>query len=257
MMNSMNMVAGMNVGAVAINGGVGVVELRRPAEAVDHAVETVKELSADVLANAHITLRELKQKIASTVDVDLPSFKQLIAMASPVVAQKEVSGAKLTVYENGFASYEADNARTVLAVDRCGDYRYQYDDSYEIVPAEVFEESEWAVRLVMEGERRIEFNRARNHARNETDIQEYGEQEMEMATMVDFMEEQNREMLADEELKRLYAAIGKLTERQQQIIQLYYFKGMTMPEIADELGISFPAVHYSIQGALKKLKKVF
>lgn len=75
--------------------------------------------------------------------------------------------------------------------------------------------------------------------------------------MVDFMEAENAEMLADEELRRLYAAMGKLTGRQREIIELYYFKGMTQQEIADELGISKPGVHYALQGALKKLKKCF
>lgn len=248
------------IGAVSINGGVGLVELRRPtslAAAVDHAVETVKELSAEVAANAHITLRELKQKIASTVDVDLPSFKQLVEMASPVVAQRELTGAKLTVYENGFASYEQAEKHTVLRVDGCGDYRYQFTEGYEIVPAEAFEDAEWAVRLVMEGERRLEHSRQVSAAEYEPASLQCDGTDLGGAVMIDFLEEQNRQMLADEELRRLYAAIGKLTERQQQIIQLYYFKGMTQEEVAEELGITQRAVSYSLDGALKKLKKVF
>lgn len=75
--------------------------------------------------------------------------------------------------------------------------------------------------------------------------------------MVDFLEEDNAEMIADQELRRLYAAMGKLTDRQSEVIQLYYFKGMTQQEIAEELGISRPGVHYALQGALKKLKKSF
>lgn len=248
------------IGSVSINGGVGLVELRRispVAAAVDHAVETVRELSAEVAANAHITLRELKEKVASTVDVDLPSFKQLVAMASPVVALRELTGAKLTVYENGFASYEQAEKHTVLRVDGCGDYRYQFNDGYEIVPAEVFEDSEWAVRLVMEGERRLEHSRQVSAAEYEPASLQCDGTDLGGAVMIDFLEEQNRQMLADEELRRLYAAIGKLTERQQQIIQLYYFKGMTQQEVADELGISKPRVCMAIEAALKKLKKVF
>lgn len=75
--------------------------------------------------------------------------------------------------------------------------------------------------------------------------------------MVDFMEAENAEMLADEELRRLYAAMGKLTERQREVIELYYFKGMTQQEIADELGIGRRSVGNALEGAIKKLKKVF
>ena len=64
-------------------------------------------------------------------------------------------------------------------------------------------------------------------------------------------------MLADKELKRLYAAMSKLTERQMEIIQLYYYKGMNQEEVAEELGISQRAVSYSLEGALKKIRKNF
>ena len=75
--------------------------------------------------------------------------------------------------------------------------------------------------------------------------------------MVDFLEEDNAEMLADQELRRLYAAMGKLTERQSEVIQLYFYKGMTQQEIADELGIARPVVSKIMKAALKKIKKVF
>ena len=45
------------------------------------------------------------------------------------------------------------------AVDRCGDYRYDFTDgTYQVVSAETFEDTEWSVRLLMEGERRMEHN---------------------------------------------------------------------------------------------------
>lgn len=77
------------------------------------------------------------------------------------------------------------------------------------------------------------------------------------AVMVDFLDEDNAEMLADRELRRLYAAMSKLTERQTEVIQLYFYKGMTLQEIAEELGITKPAVHYAMKGALKKMRKSF
>ena len=75
--------------------------------------------------------------------------------------------------------------------------------------------------------------------------------------MIDFMEEENAEMLADEELRKLYAAMSKLTERQQDVIQLYFYKGLTQDEIADELGISQAAVHRMMDRGLKMLRKIF
>ena len=77
------------------------------------------------------------------------------------------------------------------------------------------------------------------------------------AVMVDFMDEENAEMLAEEELRKLYAAMGKLTERQQEIIQLYFYKGLNQYEIAAELGIARPVVSKIMTAAIKKLKKSF
>lgn len=75
--------------------------------------------------------------------------------------------------------------------------------------------------------------------------------------MVDFMEEENAEMLADEELRKLYAAMSKLTERQQEVVQLYFYKGMTQEEIGAELGLDKSTVCRNLSGALKKSKRIF
>ena len=257
--------------AIAINGGVGVVEFhgamalagnraqkREAAKtAASAAKEAVMAYSAEVLKNAHITLRELKEKVQSTGKGKLPSFKQLTEMSPALVAHHTVCGAEMNVYENGFATYEQGDAHTVIAVDRCGGYRYEFSDGYEYVPAEVFEEAEWAVRLVMEGEHRLEANRARNRSRNETVLADYDRADLERIAMVDFMAEENIRLIADEDVRRLYTALQRLTERQLQIVQLYYFKEMTQEEIAEELEISQRAVSYSLEGALKKLKKNF
>lgn len=49
----------------------------------------------------------------------------------------------------------------------------------------------------------------------------------------------------------------KLTERQQEIIQLYFYKGLNQYEIAEELGIARPVVSKIMTAAIKKLKKSF
>lgn len=141
----------MMTGAVAINGGVGVMEIRQPKMA--EVVEQVSTVAADVAQNAHITLRELKEKIDAVVEQKLPTFKTLMEQKPVAVAQTTVNDASLTVYENGYAVYEVDGAHTVMAVERCGDCRYDFTDgTYQIIPAEEFENMEWSIRLLMEGE---------------------------------------------------------------------------------------------------------
>ena len=264
-------VAGSNVaghgfmpGAVAINGGVGVMEMRRPQvnmdllPSVDDVVNSVVAVAAEIAENAHITLRELKTKIDAVTEKKLPQYKQLMEQNPVAVAQTSVNGATITAYQNGYAVYEMDGARSVMAVDRCGDYRYDFNDgTYQVVPAEVFEEAEWSLRLIMEGERRLEHNLNKTSSKYEAAVLECDGSDWSDSVMVDFLAEDNAEMLADEELRRLYAAMGKLTDRQKEVIELYYFKGMTQQEIAEELGIRQQSVNDFMRQAIKKLKKVF
>ena len=230
-------------------------ETRQPLpQAVEKTVQAVEELAV----NAHISLRELKNRVDKVLEKKIPGYKQLMAMNPEVAARTMVNGATLTAYTNGYATYEEDDAHTVLIVARCGDYRYEFNDgTYEVVPAEVFEDAEWSVRLVMEGERRLESNRNKSVAINETAHLDCDGSDWSDAVMVDFMEAENAEMLADEELRKLYAAMGKLTERQQEILQLYFYKGLNQYEIAEELGIARPVVAKSLAAALKKIRKNF
>ncbi|MFR4429766.1 MAG: sigma-70 family RNA polymerase sigma factor [Blautia faecis] len=72
-----------------------------------------------------------------------------------------------------------------------------------------------------------------------------------------FFDEDNAEMLADQNSCRLYAAMSKLTERQTEILQLYFYKGMNQYEIAEELGICQQSVNRIMNQAVKRLRKNF
>ena len=246
----------MMTGAVAINGGVGVMEIRQPKMA--EIVEQASMAAADIAKNAHITLRELKEKIDAVVEQKLPTFKTLMEQKPVAVTQTTVNDASLTVYENGYAVYEVDGAHTVMAVDRCGDCRYDFTDgTYQVIPAEEFENMEWSIRLLMEGERRMEHNRNKTSGKFENTALECDGSDWSAAVMVDFMDDCKAEVLADKELKWLYAAMSKLTERQSEIIQLYYYKGMSQYEIADELGIRQQSVDRILKQAVNRLRKNF
>lgn len=51
----------------------------------------------------------------------------------------------------------------------------------------------------------------------------------------------------------LLKALKKLTEKQKQAVKLYYFKQLTMNQIADFLHISIDSVQDRLAGAVKKL----
>lgn len=109
----------------------------------------------------------------------------------------------------------------------------------------------------MEGEKRMEHNLSKTAAKFEQVSLECDGSDWSAAIMVDFLDEDNAEMLADRELRCLYAAMNKLTERQMEVVQLYFYKGMTQQEIADEIGIGRRSVGNCLEGALKKIRKNF
>jgi RNA polymerase sigma-70 factor (ECF subfamily) len=57
-----------------------------------------------------------------------------------------------------------------------------------------------------------------------------------------------------DEKKLLGAAIQKLPKKQLRVLELSYFKGMTHPEIAEELGLSLGTVKSRIRLGVEKLR---
>lgn len=55
----------------------------------------------------------------------------------------------------------------------------------------------------------------------------------------------------------LYRALEGLTPRQVQVVELYYFRGRTMPEISRMLGISYRTVINTKVNAIKYLRKTY
>ena len=60
-----------------------------------------------------------------------------------------------------------------------------------------------------------------------------------------------------EELSKLHAAIEQLSERDRQVIQLYYFEGKTQQEIAAMFGISQQALQKLLVRISARLKNFF
>ena len=219
-----------------------------------------EQTNVDTIANnlSNVNTTGFKGQRTEFKSLLYQTIQTLMEMNPVAVARTSVNGAKLTAYENGYAVYEVDSAHTVMAVECCGDYRYDFTDgTHQIVPAETFEDAEWSLRLLMEGEKRMEHNLSKTAAKFEQVPLECDGSDWSTSIMVDFLDADNAEMLADRELRRLYAAMNKLTERQMEVVQLYFYKGMTQQEIAEEIGIGRRSGGNCLEGALKKIRKNF
>lgn len=63
-------------------------------------------------------------------------------------------------------------------------------------------------------------------------------------------------LLRSENEKRIHRAINQLSDKQKDLAEKVFFKGMTLTAIAKEKGVSQPAITQQLATVLKKLKKL-
>lgn len=75
--------------------------------------------------------------------------------------------------------------------------------------------------------------------------------------MVDFDDEHILRFLADEEWKRLYIAIKRLSRRQKEVVMLHFYKEMDLDEIAEDWGCDVARIIKILECALIRLRRYF
>ena len=116
--------------------------------------------------NQHMTLRELRLQIGSTAGKKTPTDKWLREHSEPVDVY-EADDYQITVYKNGFACAISGHRRTLIRVDQCSEYQYDFDNRWlegkndataHQITADDFLDLPWPVRIVMTAEDRLEEN---------------------------------------------------------------------------------------------------
>lgn len=212
--------------------------------------------------NEKLTLRELLTMISSTAGVSIPTAKALRTSGDPI-AIYSTNNFTISVYPSGFALAVSYKRTTVVRVDECTDY--SYDTLHEAlanckksatpshIGFEVFLDAAWPVRVAMTAEDRLEENNdlaARRaiseHPQVAADVQQYNRwlhgESVENQVFGRMMKE---EMLKN------------LTDKQKEVMVLYYREGYTQAEIAEMLGISTVAVKNRLDGAVQKFRRSF
>ncbi len=72
-------------------------------------------------------------------------------------------GSHLTVYNSGYVLFSAGKRNTVFHIHDCqGDYAYDAAEGKgDVIQEEYFENCEWHIRALFEGERKMEDNQAK------------------------------------------------------------------------------------------------
>lgn len=204
-----------------------------------------------------MTYLQLKNLITITGGAT-PTDKYLRESDIPVVFHVANNNLIIKVYKNGFVSYSIiENGikhTTVFSLSKVDISYYFVKNTYNSVvtfsEAE-FEQLDAEVVLALYGEERLEHNNDARH--NISSSKEEKIQKKYVSAIPDF---------SDDVITRLDGGtpveliLKKLTDKQRQVIYLYFFEEMNQREIAEYLGLTRSAVQSHLNYAKKNLEKM-
>lgn len=228
----------------------------------------------------YTTLAELIEILGSVVmEEKTPTPKKLREEAGEPIAEEE----RCKVYGNGYAVYDNGSGRTVVWVPACRSYTFYFDklrdsekdneiSEYLSLPEGCLDSQPWPIAITLIGDCRIEalsMQRKGDRKQNKTLIRgdkEEGEAIEGMEKQKDSLEkeyswrdgqfgESPEAIFIREESHR--ELLGRMTDKQREVFVLYYKYGFTQQEIAEKLGLARTTVMHRLEGAVKKVKKVF
>lgn len=209
--------------------------------------------------NEHITFKALCSMVRGSIRKNKPTPKYLRENEAPVAVSADGS---MVVYPSGFVTYQSVTGSTVVNLAECGSYTYTFHDGKggllekHTISAEVLEQMEWSVVVALRGEEQAaenNMNRKGDRTGNRKYAYEDGTdpwEQLENQTEEDVLER----IVQQDSLAEL---LDCLTDRQRQIVKLYFFEQLTQQQIADALGIRQQSVTDALRAALKRMRKLF
>lgn len=209
---------------------------------------------------------------------ETPTPRMLRETAGDPVATEE----RCIVYPNGYAVYDNGSGRTVVWLPDCVSFTYYFvkpkESEVGIVPEKetlpegLLESLAWPIAVTLIGDHRVEQNSmnrrqggrkgtkdydAEDNGDKDGDAEEAVEQSYknEYTWCEDRVGENPETIYIRKETRR--EMLESMTEKQREVFILYYQYGYKQKEIADMLGISRDSVNDRLEGALKKVKKIY
>lgn len=106
-----------------------------------------------------LTLKKVKEMVKAPVHTKrVPSPKVLLEDGRILLRKEFEHDSHLTLYHSGYVWFSTGKRNTVFHIhDCCGDYAYDSAEGKgEVIKEEYFENCEWHIRALFEGERRVE-----------------------------------------------------------------------------------------------------
>ena len=207
-----------------------------------------------------------------------PTSKALRETAGDPIAESN----GILVYANGYAVYDNGSGRTVVWVPACTSFTYYFDKMKESekggeiketidLPEGFLESQPWVIALTLIGDHRVEQN-SMNRTGSRTGTKDYDSDDngdkdgdAEDALEKSYRNEYNwREDRIGEDPLTIYIRketrremLECMTDKQREVFILYYQYGYTQQEIAEMLGSARTTIMHRLEGAVKKVKKVY
>ena len=113
-----------------------------------------------------LTLKKVKELVEAPSHAKrTPSPKMLFEEGIVLLRRDFDQGSHLTVYNSGYVLFSAGKRNTVFHIHDCqGDYAYDAAEGKgDVIEEEYFENCEWHIRALFEGERKMEDTVCRKH----------------------------------------------------------------------------------------------
>ena len=199
-----------------------------------------------------LTLQELKEITETTKHgIKMPTARNLRETGKTVAEKHLKNDTWITSYQNGYALYHASGHSTVFPIHTCGAYLYVSNGVSSYLPEHFFEKEPWYVRLVLEGEDRLDRNQ---RAKEQERTVSYSAVSEEWEAIGNAGRNPLECLVHRENMKEILRC---LTERQKAAGSLCFFQQKSRKEAAKELGISSPAVSTILSQAARRLRKKY
>ena len=200
-------------------------------------------------AHDFLSFEKLLEQVADTRNARVPTARKLKMSGTSIIQEIETVDWQLSVYASGYYLYRSGHHATVGSVHACCQPMYYHcaNGEEKMIPVEVFGKLPYQIRLIFEGESRIEENLRfkGNHHSPYCDEVSYTEQDDFTDSILDKLK-----------LEDVRLTMSKLPSRRCQILEMHFFQGLSRQEIAISLGISRQAVDKHIHAGQKQLKEL-